>query len=134
LAEIVATRPPLAEAAEAAALAYERPVHRWQNFQLHVTRVTGHGADDASLALLNMIEAERGERDDAGAAMNRAKKDLQNVDWIIECRRDDLAQLHLMLEPPRPPVVLGEVVKRRVPDNGDVDTIIMPHGAASRAA
>jgi hypothetical protein len=39
-----------------------------------------------------------------------------------------------MLEPPRPPVVLGEVVKRRVPDNGDVDTIIMPSGAASRAA
>jgi hypothetical protein len=133
LAEIVATRPPLAEAAEATALAYDRAQHRWENFQLHVTRVTRHGADEASRALVDMIEAERGKRDAAGAAMNRAKKDLSNCDWVIECRTADLHQLRLMVEPPKPPLV-REVVKRPALDNGDVDMIVMPSGAASRAA
>jgi hypothetical protein len=63
--------------------------------------------------------------------MTRAKKELENCEWIIECRRDDLAQLHLMAELPKPPLI-REVVKRQVPDNGDPDPIIMP--AAVRAA
>jgi hypothetical protein len=62
-----------------------------------------------------MIEIERGRRDAAGAAMTRARKDLENVDWIIECRRDDLAQLRLMVELPKPPVV-REIAKRQPPD------------------
>jgi plasmid maintenance system antidote protein VapI len=134
LAEIVATRSALAETAKATAHAFERAEHRWQNFQLHVAQATRHGADDASAALLAMIEAERAKKDAAGAAMNRAKKDLANVDWAIECRRDDLAQLQLMVELPKPPVV-REVVKRGTPDTGgDVDMIVMPAGAPSRAA
>ena len=116
LAESVATRPALAEAAKATALANERAQHRWENFQLHITRATRHGADDASPALLDMMNGERGKRDAAGAAMTRARKDLQNVDWTIECRGDDLAQLRLMVELPKPPVV-RELVKRhtRIP-------------------
>jgi hypothetical protein len=39
-----------------------------------VTRVTRHGADDASLALLNMIEAERGKRDAAMTERRRISK------------------------------------------------------------
>jgi hypothetical protein len=93
--------------------------------------VTRHGADDASPALLDLVNSERVKRDAAGAAMTRARKDLENVDWIIECRRDDLAQLRLMVEPPKPPLV-REVVKRRVAENADVDMIVMP--AAERAA
>jgi hypothetical protein len=131
LAEIVATRPALAETAKATAFTYERAQHRWENFQLHVTRATRHGADHATPALLDVISSERAKRDGAGAAMTRARKDLENVDWTIECRRDDLAQLRLMIELPGPGLV-GEVVKRRVPDNADVDMIVMP--AAERAA
>jgi Asp-tRNA(Asn)/Glu-tRNA(Gln) amidotransferase A subunit family amidase len=132
LAEIVATRPPLDEAAKATSLAYDRAQHRWENFQLHVNRVTRHGADDASQALRAMIESELAKRDAAGAQMTRARKDLANVDWTIECRREDLAQLQLMVELPKPPVV-REIVKRRAPDTGgDVDMIVMP--AAESAA
>jgi hypothetical protein len=90
LAEIVATRPALAEAAEATALAYDRAQHRWENFQRHVTRVTRHGADDGSPVLVDMIDSERGKRDAAGVAMTRARKDLENCDWVIECRTADL--------------------------------------------
>jgi hypothetical protein len=93
--------------------------------------VTRHGADDASPALLDLINSERAKRDAAGAAMTRARKNLENVDWTIELRRDGLAQLRLMVEPPKPPLV-REVVKRTVPDNADVDMIVMP--AAERAA
>jgi hypothetical protein len=133
LAEIVATRPALAEAAKATTLAYDHAQHRWENLQLHIARVTRHGADDSSPALLDLIATERSKRNDAGARMTRARKDLENVDWVIECRTADLNQLRLMAEPPRPPLV-REVVKRRVPDNGDVDMIVMPAGAPSRAA
>jgi hypothetical protein len=135
LAEIVATRAALAKAAKSTALAFERAQHRWENFQVHVTRVTRHGADHASAALMDLINSERAKRDAAGAAMTRARKDLENVDWTIELRRDDLAQLHLMVEPPKPPLV-REVVKRRVPDNADIDMIVMrpaPSAAASPA-
>jgi hypothetical protein len=132
LAEIVATRSPLAETAKVTALAYDRAQHRWENFQLHIARATRHGADDASPTLLDLINSERGKRDAAGAAMTRARKDLENVDWAIELRRASVAQLRLMVEPPKPPLA-REVVKRRTPDTGgDVDMIMMP--AAERAA
>jgi hypothetical protein len=133
LAEIVPTRPAFAETYKAALLAYERAQHRFENFGIHATRATRHGADDASPVLLDMIDGERGKRDAAGAAMTRAKKDLENCDWVIECRTADLTQLRLMVEPPKPPLV-REDVKRPVPDNGDVDMIVMPPGTASRAA
>jgi hypothetical protein len=59
LAEIVATRRPLVEAHKAAAFAYERAQHRWENFQIHIARATRHGADDTSPALLDLINSER---------------------------------------------------------------------------
>jgi hypothetical protein len=134
-AETVATRPALVEAANATAFAYERAQHRYENFQVHVNRVTRQGVDHCAPALLAMIDTERGRRDAAGSAMTRARKELENCDWTIGLRRDDLEQLRLMVEPPKPPLI-REVPKQPPARDtgGDIDPLVMPLGVGSKAA
>lgn len=64
--------------------------------------------------------------------MMRARRALENNTWLIQCRREELAQLDLIESPPAPETrYVAEVVKRPVPQvDADFDVIVLPSRAA----
>ena len=137
-AELEAERDSAFAALPAARLAYtaafrglEDAQHRWNPVVVLVDRGVGE-TGTLSVALADVLQAERAKYDASGAALRRAKDHVANLQWVVEARNLDLEQLDRLAHPPKPAVATYEVVKRPQPQSVDVDTIVFP--AASRAA
>lgn len=129
LGAALAERPALLAAHQAAARRAHDAQHQFENVQLRVARATRHGQDEVTGAVLQLVADERRRRGTAAAAATRAKKLLDNCDWLVSCKRAELAQLELVANPPVPgqgPRI--EVVKRPEPPglDPDDDGIIYP--------
>jgi hypothetical protein len=118
-----ALRAAATEATEAAGLAQ----HRWANFLQRANLATRHGQDVASPALRQMLDDELQLMRRANGEATRARLLVENAEWAVSCRRDDLEQLDRIENPPREGGPLYEVVKRPLPTSiDDFEVITMP--------
>jgi hypothetical protein len=132
----IAERAELLAAHQGAARAAHDAQHRFENVQLRVARATRHGQDEVTGAVLQLVANERRRRDQSAAAATLAKRKLENCDWIISCKRAELAQLELLARPDPDRGPVREVVKRPPPpglDAGD-DSIVWPAGRKDAVA
>jgi hypothetical protein len=130
LRDLLKARPALKAAVETATQQAFEAAKQFENFALQVARGTRHGRDQLAGAVAQALGAARRHRDAANAALTRAERELQNLDWGIDLRRADIAQLALVEQPPvegRGPVY--EIAKRPRPPGFDVvDDNIIPGG------
>jgi hypothetical protein len=137
LSALLAEKPALAAAAEAAKRAYEHANHHFHLVELRTARATRHGADATAAAVARLAERYRRARDEAGAAMTRAKLALENCEYRIGSLRWDIEQLERVINPPDPDAgPRREIIKRPPPpfSAGDFEIIEMPPPAGSAAA
>jgi hypothetical protein len=127
-AETVAARPGLAKALEGAERGYAEANSRFHAFQTLLTRATRGGLNNMPRAVAEMEGAERALRDAAGLRLTLAKRALADLDWNLECRRDEIAQLNLLTSPPDRDFapVLESAPRRAQPDKPDLDLIVFP--------
>jgi hypothetical protein len=132
--ETAAQRPGLAQALEGAERDFANAHSRFHTFQTLLTRATRGGLNNMPRAVAEMESAERALRDAAGLRLTIAKRNLADLDWNLECRRDEIRQLSLLASPPDRDFapVLASAPRPAPPDKPDLDLIVFP--VAGRAA
>jgi hypothetical protein len=124
----LAELPALRQAAQAAAETAHDARWRFQLFQQRCAAATRGGADLASPALLDCLEAERRARDKANAAAERARREVANCEWRVGSLRGDIQQLTALEKPPLLVAPRPEIVRRPKSDLGEFDPIVVPLG------
>ena len=130
LETVAAQLPALRAAHQAAETTAENARYRYESFLKRATLATRHGNDTASPALRRLLDEELQLMRVSNTAATRARLALENAEWKASCRRDDLAQIDLLQNPP-PVEHRPDVVKRQPPKVADdFDVIVMPTRAA----
>jgi hypothetical protein len=82
---------------------------------------------DVTPVVSTLIDEKRQEYRRAGAALSKAKANLADLKWIIECRNLDLEQLDLLERPPTAPLEPAPPRSKPVADvDDDFDVIQFP--------
>jgi len=101
LQDLLAARPALVAAVDAATRQAFDAATQFENFCLRVARGTRHGTDKITPAVARLLDQARRARDAAAGELTRAKRLLQNQDWQIALRRDEIRQLELVAQSAR---------------------------------
>jgi hypothetical protein len=110
-------------AAQDAAFAAQQ---RFGNFVAQFNRATKDGGGTSSRALEDLLLAEETRRNTADAAATRAKHNMANLEYRLDCLRTDVLQLRRAIDPPK--VIQLEVAPRSRGPEVEVEDFILPPG------